>query len=342
MKVHYDIGHPAHVHLFRNIIKKQISEGHQVIVVSRDKDITNQLLDIYKIPYICLSTSKKGLIKSFGEFLYRTYKILRLHQREKFDLAIGTSVSIGFLTLFFKIPSLNYNEDDDDLVPLYSILAYPFCSKILNPVGLRGSKFFNKRIYHNSYHELAYLHPDHFVPNPEVLKKYNLEENKYVIMRFSSLTAHHDHGVKGLSQDLIPKLENLLVDYKIIKSWENSKESKIAFEDMHHVLAFSKMLISDSQTMTMEAAVLGVPSIRYNSFVGRITVLEELASKYELTVGVLPEIDFNNKLIFEVEKLLAISDLENIFRLRRQKLLREKINLVKFMEEIVLKEIGKK
>ena len=58
---------------------------------------------------------------------------------------------------------------------------------------------------------------------------------------------------------------------------------------MHHILAYAKLIISDSQTMTAESAVLGVPSLRINTFVGKISYLEELEYVYGLTFGFLPE-----------------------------------------------------
>ena len=44
------------------------------------------------------------------------------------------------------------------------------------------------------------------------------------------------------------------------------------------------MFIGDSQTMTSEAAVLGVPSLRCNSFAGRISYINEQEFKYGLTL----------------------------------------------------------
>ncbi len=58
---------------------------------------------------------------------------------------------------------------------------------------------------------------------------------------------------------------------------------------MHHVLSFASLLICDSQSMSVEAAMLGVPSLRYSSFSGRISVLEELEHQYGLTYGINPE-----------------------------------------------------
>jgi anthranilate/para-aminobenzoate synthase component II len=55
---------------------------------------------------------------------------------------------------------------------------------------------------------------------------------------------------------------------------------------MHHVMAFASLYIGDSQTMAAEAGVLGIPFIRFNDFVGRISYLDELENKYELGYGI--------------------------------------------------------
>jgi hypothetical protein len=39
MKVLIDIGHPAHVHFFRNAIRELESKGHAVKVTARDKEV---------------------------------------------------------------------------------------------------------------------------------------------------------------------------------------------------------------------------------------------------------------------------------------------------------------
>ena len=110
-------------------------------------------------------------------------------------------------------------------------------------------------------------------------------------------------------------------------------------EKLHDVLAFASMYIGDSQTVTIEASVLGVPSMRCNTFVGRITCLEELEKKYGLTKGFLP--DETDMLIATTQEWLA--DLENIKRqmqTRRKKMLAEKINLVDWQWRMLCEKLS--
>lgn len=338
MNILFDIGHPAHVHLFKNFIqylKKNTS--YQLICTTRDKEITNLLMQHYQIDYICLSKPRKGLWKMFLEMIIRDLKIFRLHRKYRFDVAFGTSVSIAHLSLFTKVRSYNFNEDDDDVVPLYTKITYPFTTKIINPDCIRYSQWRDKRVLVNSYHELAYLHPNHFTPDRQILAKYGLEERKYVVVRFSALQAHHDRGAIGITQTLWDKIEKQLTNSTVIKSIERDRNYAIEPWDMHHVLAFAQLLISDSQTMTIEAAVLGVPSIRINTFIDKSTVIDELENKFELTYGFFPSQE--EKILDTLSRLLNNPSIHNEFLKKRDRLLKSKIDFCEWMIEYFQREI---
>jgi len=325
----FDIGHPAHVHLFRNYIDYLKGKGHRVFVVSRKKDVTEKLLDYYKIdhyPVTLAAKTKYGMLK---ELLERNKFIFNLHKKNKFSAAFGTSASIGFLKLKYGVPAFNFNEDDDDVIKIYSYLAYSFATKVINPDCLRFNKWRNKRVLHSSYHELAYLHPNNFIPDINIVKSYNLETKKYVIIRLSALQAHHDIGIKGISKELLEIIKENLFEYKIIESTEQNKKYHIKPWDMHHFLAYAKMIISNSQTITAEAAVLGIPSIRINDFVGRISYLEELENKYGLTYGFKPY--QKNEIQDKINYILSLKELDYIWQNKRKLMLSDKIDLTDWM-----------
>ncbi len=331
MNVLFDIGHPAHVHLFRNLMGHLRAIGIPFTVVTRDKEITNRLLAHYGIPFLSLSVPGNGRMGQFKELLSRDAQILQLNGKERFTLAMGTSVSIGHLSFLTggKVVSWNFNEDDDDVVALYTWLSYPFCHKVINPDCLRFSRWKSKRVLYPSYHELAYLHPDHFTPDERILEKYGLQKGRYVIFRLVSLTAHHDVGAKGISPELKDKMLSKLQGYDIIESMEGKAGNKVEPWDMHHLLAFAKMIISDSQTMTIEAAVLGVPALRINTFIDKSTVIGELEHRYRLAYGYYP--DRHEEILATLTELLANSGLEDEWQKRRQHLLSEKIDFNRWM-----------
>ena len=332
MNILFDIGHPAHVHLFKNLIVYFQNKGHHIVITAREKDITLDLLRHYNFECIPLSKPGNGIPQMLSEMIIRDFKILQLHMKHKFDIAVGTSVSIGILSLLTGARSYNFTEDDDHVIPLQVMASYPFCTKIINPNCLIFKKYRKKRVLHNSFQKLAYLHPNNFTPDISIVRKYKLEPYKYIIIRNSALMAHHDVGAKGIDSYSMDKLLDAFQGYQLISSKENDKSHEIEPWDMHHILSFAKMLVTDSLSMSVEASVLGVPSVRYNSFFQKSSVLDELEYKFGLTFGF--HAGKNNEIERMYEKILSLLKIENlndIWQKKRETLLKHKIDLNQWM-----------
>ncbi|MBN1274286.1 MAG: DUF354 domain-containing protein [Candidatus Aminicenantes bacterium] len=325
----FDIGHPAHVHLFRNVISFLRSKSCFVVVTSRDKDLTHRLLDHYGIEYYCLSRATTSVWGMTAELFKRDVRLLSLHRRFKFRAALGTSSCIAHLTALAGVPSFVFEEDDDAVVPLFSAITYPFATGIVVPECLRFKRWRKKRIIHRSYHELAYLHPDDFFPDSKVPEKYGLIPGKYIIIRHSALQAHHDRRIGGLMPDIMDVVRKELRKFHVVTTRERQKNGKIDPWDMHHVMAYSKLVVSDSQTMTMESACLGVPSIRYNSFVGNISYLEEAERVYDLTYGFRPGEE--KQMLRKIRELVATPDTKKLWQEKRDRMIEDKENLSQWL-----------
>ena len=349
MKLLFDFGHPAHVHLFRNLIKKVVSERGKVLAATRDKDVTVDLCKAFNIPQVVLSRSYSGnFFAGCWEFLKRTAKLLRLSYKFKPDALLGSSMSIGVVGRIIKRPSFVFVEDDAHIVPMFAFVSYPTCNYVVTPDCLRHENYGEKHLMYSGYHELAYLHPDHFVPDPSVPRSIGLGIDKpYFIIRFVSLKAHHDMFASGLSLETTQTLVNILSTHgRVLITTEGhlrDEFKKYQFplppEKLHDVLAFASMYVGDSQSVTIEASMLGVPCIRCNTFVGRITCLEELENKYGLTKGILP--DKADMLITTVQEWL--SNLENFkgqLQIRRKKMLEDKINLADWQWQILCEKLN--
>jgi hypothetical protein len=197
-----------------------------------------------------------------------------------------------------------------------------------------------KSIKYASYHELAYLHPNNFIPDRQIVERYFSTDTQYFIIRFASLKAHHDTGIKGINAEIAQKLIDILKPYgRIYITSERQLEPqfeqyriKINPLDIHHVMAFASLYIGDSQTMAAEAAVLGVPFIRYNDFVGRIGYLNELENEYHLGFGIKASKEGSaDKMYQTLTDLLAMPNLKEEWQKRRQHMLSEKIDYAKFL-----------
>jgi hypothetical protein len=339
MRILFHLGHPAHFHLFKNVIKSLKENGHQTFILIKKKDVLEELLKESGFVYhnILPQGRKDDKISiAFGQ-LKQNIKLLSFCLKQKPDILIGTSVAISHVGKLLSIPSINLNEDDADVVPLYAKLAYPWATHILAPHICRMGKWINKTIFYQGYHELAYLHPNNFAPKIEIAKKYISLEKPYFILRFAKLGAHHDTGIKGISDEIAAKLVKQLTPHGQVYITSERKLNadlepyrvQINPIDIHHVMAFAKIYIGDSQTMAAESGVLGVPFIRFNDFVGRISYLEELENKYQLGFGI--KTNEPDKLIETIKELLEQKDFKEVYIERRDKMLSEKINYADFL-----------
>lgn len=342
MRLLIDIGHPAHVHLFRNLYKDLRKDGHFIIVTTKDIPIAKKLLGLYNIPYVNLGKKADGLLGKFFDLINFGYKILRLVHKHKIDIAIGTSINIAHVSRLSRIKSFVFDDDDSVVQPLMKKYGHPFADYIVSPDVLDFERGAPNHITYPAYHELAYLHPRVFTPDIQVIKDLGLKEDeKYFILRFNAFKAHHDIGVSGLSIDQKRRLIDILSKEGrvFITSERNLDEEFLKYqlavspEKMHSFIYFAHMLIGDSQTMTSEAAVLGTPSLRCNSFAGRISYLEQQEKKYDLTYAFLPtEYD---SLEAKLMELLAMVDLKKVFAERRTKMLTEKIYSTPFFKDML-------
>ncbi len=339
MKILFHLGHPAHFHLFKNVIKELKANDHQIFILIKKKDVLEELLTASGFEYhnILPKGRKDDKISIAIGQLKQNLKLYFFCLGKKIDLLMGTSVSISHVGKLLRIPSINVDEDDADVIPLHAKLAYPWASYILAPKVCRMGKWAHKTIFYEGYHELAYLHPNNFVSNIDIARKYVSIDKPYFILRFAKLGAHHDTGIEGLSDKIAIKLIELLSDFgKVYITSERKlgaelEEYRIQINpiDMHHVMAYASLYIGDSQTMAAESGVLGVPFVRFNDFVDRISYLDELENKYQLGFGIKTnEVQLLYK---KVEELINMPDRFEIFQERRNKMLSEKIDYSSFL-----------
>ena len=358
MRIALFLGHPAHFHMLKHAAAGLKAHGHQVFFVIKKKDILENLCQDAGFEYFKIREgrggSKLGLIKSV---LGMEWHMLQFIRRNKIDILVGSTLSFAAAKLA-RIPVIAMGEDDADVVPKYAKMVYPFASSVLTPDCCDNGRGNNKSSKYPSYHELAYLHPNHFTPDPKIVEAYGIGTSKpYFVMRFASLNAHHDAGIKGINTEVAQRLIDILSPHgRIYITSERPLEPqfeqyriKINPLDMHHVMAFASLYIGDSQTMAAEAGVLGVPFVRFNDFVGRIGYLKELEDVYELGYGIHASLITADSpirradgsmqpsgveaLYERVEQLVAMSaeERKNTYQTRREKMLSEKIDCAKFL-----------
>ena len=342
MNILIQLSHPAHFHLYKNVARNLMDDGHKVFILIKTKDILEDLLKQSGLPYynILKEAHRKSKLGIFWDMLVRDWRMWRFVRNNKIDLLTGSTVEVaqvGWLTRKYRV---NTGEDDMDVVPLFPKMAGPFMGTILSPRVCNNYRLEPCSVKYESYHELAYLHPNHFVADKSVVERYFTADTPYFIMRFSSLNAYHDGGIKGINSEIAQRLVDILKPHgRIYITSERELEPqfeqyriKINTLDMHHVMAFCSLYVGDSQTMAAEAGVLGVPFVRYNDFVGRIGYLNELENVYQLGFGIkASEEGSAEKMYKTVETLLSMPNLKEEWQNRRQKMLAEKIDYAQFL-----------
>ncbi len=339
MKVLAYLSHPADYHMLKHVIKNLRSKGHTVKVFARGKDI---LLDLLKTEGVACTVVKSkerkssvfhGALWIIEDFIKMFYHNLRFRP----DILIGNAISVCHMGYLFRKTALLI-RDDDHIPELAKVskLTLPFATNILTPLTTNMGVYHSKQTRYKGFKELSYLHPSVFKPNKEQIRKHIDLDKPYFLLRFSKLSAYHDVGKGGISDAIAHKLIDMLKqkgDVYITSEKPLSEDLEVYRIglnpiDMHHAIAYAKMYIGDSQTMAAEAAVLGVPSLRFNDFVGKLNYLEELEHDYQLTFGIKTnELD---KLYKMVETLLEDEDLTTKWIEKRKKLLREKVNVSDF------------
>ena len=70
MRILIDIGHPAHVHLFKNFSWTMQNNGHQILFTIREKEFEKYLLENYGFNFISCG-------KKFNSTLGKLYGMLK-------------------------------------------------------------------------------------------------------------------------------------------------------------------------------------------------------------------------------------------------------------------------
>ena len=343
MRFLFYLGHPAHFHLFRIVIGNLKSAGHEVTILIKKKDILEDLVRRQGWAYTNINPEGRAdnKLAIAWKLLKRDWELYKMVRKVKPHVMAGTSAEIAHVGKLTGIPSFVFNEDDAEVVPLFAKLAYPFATHIVAPDSCGVGRWIKKKIAYSGYHELAYLHPAHFTPDRHRIVK--LETDKpYFILRFASLTAHHDAGRGGITRDIAAKLVDMLTPFgQIYITSERPLEPE--FEpyriqidplDIHHALAFASIYIGDSQTMAAEAAVLGTPSIRFNDFVGEISYLRDL-EKYGLSYGI--RTNEAGKLFDTVVALTKdLAGSKKMMHVNLDRMLSDKIDCAAYFTELLL------
>lgn len=286
MTVLITIQHPAHVHFFKHAIAELQAQGRAVHVVARDNEVAVDLLERYDIDHEVLADESSSLAQlAYTQALYEL-RTIRYARRVDPDVVTGIGgVTAAHVAAVVGAESVVFT--DTEHATLINKLTHPVADYVVTPTCYTGDVGDNQ-IRYPSYHELAYLHPDRFTPDPTVFEDLRVDpEETFVVLRVSAWDSSHDVGASGLDdlEDAVERLEEtgatvlITSEIPLPESLERCRTS-VPPEEIHHLLACADLFFGEGATMAAESAVLGTPAVYVNSLTMGYT--DELETRFGL------------------------------------------------------------
>jgi predicted glycosyltransferase len=337
MDILITIQHPAHVHFFKHAIDEFEARGHDVHVRALDKDVALSLLDEYDIDYKVVGSRGGSLAHVALSTLTIEYRLYREAKAIEPDVitAIGgfeaahVAQLVGAKCVVFT---------DTEHATLSNTLTFPFADEVATPDCYHDDAGSNHYRY-PSYHELAYLHPDRFDPDPSALDGLPVDaDDTYAVLRLVSWGAAHDVGDEGLDSlaALVERLEAAGAEV-LVSAEDDALPPELEGYGLelephliHHVLAYADLFVGESGTMASESAVLGTPSVYVHS--ANPGLMRDLAS-FDLLFGFHGE-RRNERAANQAVDILQSPDID--WDERRQALLDERVDATDVIVQRVL------
>ena len=344
MRILVDLTHPAHVHFFRHVIATWRGRGHDVLITTREKDLTLELVRRFELGDASsdlqpLSHARAGLGGLAIELVERVVKLADVIRRDQPDVltAIG-GVFIAQAGFWCRVPSVVFY--DTEHATLSNVLTYPFCTTVATPRCYTGWVPAKKHRTYAGYHELAYTHPRRFTPDPARLADFGLgADESFIVLRLVSWGASHDVGDHGFV-DIRRAVEDLGRFGRVVISSEAELPEELEpcrldgpIEAIHHLLALARLVIGESATMVSESAMLGTPAIFVST--SRRGYTDEQEERYGLVFTFdHPELA-QRQALEQAAALLEDAETERLWQQKRERLLGDVIDVTDYVVELV-------
>jgi len=343
-KVGIFINTPAQYHFYKNIISELNKVGIGTAIVFRDYGETKSLIMENKKDYFEYSHNSSSLFNKTMMIPFDILRACRYLKDQKVDLITGFGFYDCYCASLLSVPSVVFTDSEPHINSMYSIqykFTMPFADIVITPEYF-NQDLGNKQIRINSIKETAYLDPKYYSPDKSIFEILGLSENdSYAILRFNAFDAGHDVGISGFSlKDKIELARRLSSKMRVFISSEGKGENalskyqiRIPKSRIHDAISFASLVVTDTQTMATEAAILGTPVIRSNAFIGQndMGIFKELETRHLL-------FNYDNSRQ-AIEKADEISSNNNKFKdewiERSKQFLKENMCITDFMVDIM-------
>ncbi len=341
MRISIEVGHPAHVHYWRNVKKILESRGHEITIFAREKEITLQLLDAFGLQHTTVGKSRRTIVEKALGLGLDDFRVLRAARANRIEFMLSTGIpGSAHASRVLGVPHVALI--DTEIATLGRLLTVPFSDAVCTPACFRGHIDPSKHVTFQGYLELMYLHPVYFHPDPVVLDEAGLARgDSFAIVRFSSWDSSHDLGRNG--RVLTTNAERLALVRAIAEKVRVFVSSEVplpvSFEPFlmrlrpnrfHDLLSFASVYVGEGAKMASEAGVLGIPWVYVS------TSPRSYLSDQEHRFGL-------GKTATSFEEALRLADrwsdpsVRDEWATRKGRLLSETIDVSRFMADFVEK-----
>ncbi len=331
MKILVDIGHPAHIHYFKNCAHILTEKGHKFLFVVRERDSTMELIRSTGFDYVSRGKGKTGLINKMLAIPQTDFILYKIAKKFNPDIFLSfSSPYLAHVSWLMRKPHIAF--DDTEHAKFEHWLCRPFTDVVLSPSCYKGKLWKNQLLF-QSFMEMCYLNPRYFKPDKTVLDKIGVNNNeKFCVLRFVSWDANHDVGQKGLNyQDKLKLVKELSKNCRVFISSEEKLDDnlknyllKIQPKDLHNILYYASLYVGEGGTTASESVILGTPAIYLNSL--HVGYLDEDEER-----GLLFHPNNLDETLSAIEKILNNDDYLKEYKRKWEKLLQDKIDATAFM-----------
>ena len=336
MRILVDIGHPAHIHYFKNCARILSEKGYEFLFVVRERDSTIELIQSTGFNFVSRGKGKKGLLNKLIGIPQIDYKLIKIARKFHPDMFLSfSSPYAAHVATLMRKPHIAF--DDTEHAKFEHWMCRPFTDVVLSP-SCYNAKLWKNQLLFDSFMELCYLHPNYFQPDKTVLERIGVKEGeKYCVLRLISWDANHDVGQHGLNyQDKLRLVDELSKVCRVFISSEEKLDDtlqkyqlKIHPKDLHSILKYASLYVGEGGTTASESVVLGTPAIYINSL--NAGLFDE-----EQKRGLLFHISSLDDILKTSCMILTDENFQKSFKQNWEKLLAEKIDptalLVWFVE----------
>jgi len=335
MRILFNVAHPAQVHLFRNALQTLMDHGHECRITAINKEVSLKLLDSFGFDYDAIGRARPTPFGKGLELLRIDAKLLQIARSFHPDLLVGGvgNAYVAHVGKLIRKPSIIF--DDTEHAAIQHHLTDPFVSAICTP-SCYTKDLGEKQVRYNGYHELAYLHPNRFTPDPTVLTELGLTEgDPFTIVRFVSWQASHDVGQHGIRNKvgLVKALEEygrvLITSEGALPEELRAYQIRVSPEKLHDLLYYATLYVGEGGTTASECAVLGTHAIYVNTL--PLGYIAEEDEKYHLVSDFSGRDCTDETVLAEARRLLQNPDLRKEGKQKATTLVQDKIDVTAFM-----------